>query len=114
MSSKIVDLLGRRNSGIALLVIMVSAFVYLMILPVDYFDEGQSICLSVLLADTKCYACGMTRGIQHLIHGDFAGAWSYNKLSFLVFPLAVALIAQSIFQLIFKKEKSEGQRDKLI
>lgn len=109
MSSKVIHLLGRRNSGIALLIMMVSVFIYLLILPTDHFDEGQSICLSVLLADTRCYACGMTRGIQHLIHGDFEGAWSFNKLTFIVFPLSVFLIGRSIFQLIFTIEHSKDE-----
>lgn len=61
--------------------------IILLILPASYFDEGQSICLSVLLLDKSCYACGMTRAIQHLIHLDFTTAWEFNKLSLIVFPL---------------------------
>jgi hypothetical protein len=56
----------------------------LLILPADYFDKGQSICLSVLLFNEKCYGCGMTRAIQHIIHFDFITAYSYNKASFIV------------------------------
>ena len=59
----------------------------LLILPANFFDEGQSICLSVLLLDKSCYACGMTRAMQHLIHLDFSTAWEFNKLAFVVFPL---------------------------
>lgn len=61
--------------------------VILLILPANYFDEGQSVCLSVLLLEKNCYACGMTRAIQHLIHLDFTAAWEFNKLSLIVFPL---------------------------
>ena len=43
----------------------------LIALPADFFDTGQSICLSVVLLDTECYGCGMTRAIQHLVHLDF-------------------------------------------
>ena len=59
------------------------------ILPANYFDEGQSICLSVLLFEKNCFACGMTRAIQHLIHLDFSIAWEFNKLSFVVLPLLI-------------------------
>jgi len=59
----------------------------LFILPANYFDQGQSLCLSVLLFDIKCWGCGLTRGIMHLIHFDFETAAAYNKLSFIVFPL---------------------------
>ncbi len=62
-----------------------------MMLPADFFDSGQSLCLSVLLLDMKCYGCGMTRAIQHLIHLDFAAAYSFNKISFVVFPILVGL-----------------------
>ncbi len=57
----------------------------LLILPANYIDSGQSICLSVLLFNEKCYSCGMTRAIQHLIHFDFSVAYSYNKASFILF-----------------------------
>ena len=57
----------------------------LLVLPADYFDTGQSICLSVLLFNQKCYSCGITRAIQHLIHFDFTVAYSYNKASFVLF-----------------------------
>ena len=27
------------------------------------------------------------KAIMHLLHFDFAGAWDFNKLSFIVFPM---------------------------
>jgi len=42
----------------------------LIVLPGNYFDNGNSKCVSVLLFDKQCYGCGMTRAIQHLIHFD--------------------------------------------
>ena len=80
------------------LALMIFAAALLLYLPADHFDEGQSICLSVLLLDTECYACGMTRGIQHLIHFEFAEAWRFNKLSFVVLPLLIYLISSSIIK----------------
>lgn len=59
----------------------------LVIVPADYFDQGQSICLSVLLFNKTCYGCGMTRAIQHFLHADFAIAYSFNKASFILFPI---------------------------
>lgn len=72
--------------------------VVLLSLPADFFDEGQSICISVLLADTECYGCGMTRAIQHLIHLDFRIAYAYNPLSLIVFPLLVGLWVEEVRQ----------------
>jgi hypothetical protein len=59
----------------------------LIILPANFFDTGESICLSKLLLNVECYACGMTRACMHLIHLDIAGAYYYNTLSFAVLPI---------------------------
>lgn len=58
----------------------------LLALPADYFDQGQAMCLSVLLFKQECYACGLTRSIMHLIHFEFTEALYYNILGFIVFP----------------------------
>jgi hypothetical protein len=60
----------------------------LFILPIDFFDSGQSICLSKVLLDMDCYACGITRAGMHLIHFDFNGAYEFNPLIYLVAPVA--------------------------
>jgi hypothetical protein len=59
----------------------------LLLLPGDRFDEGPPLCLSVLLFKQECYACGLTRAAQHLIHFQFEDAWYYNPLIFIVFPI---------------------------
>lgn len=59
----------------------------LLLLPADYFDNGESVCLSQVLFKQDCYACGMTRACQHLIHLDFENAFAYNILSFIVLPI---------------------------
>jgi hypothetical protein len=84
------------------IIIVVTPFV-LVFLPIDYFDRGQSICLSKMLAGVECYACGMTRGIMHLIHFDFEGAWQFNKLSFIVLPMLFPLWLKSVYLLLGKK-----------
>jgi hypothetical protein len=61
----------------------------LLLLPSTFFDSGNSVCLSVVFFDSECYACGMTRAIQHLIHFDFFIAYQFNKLSMIVLPLIV-------------------------
>lgn len=60
----------------------------LLFLPADFFDHSTiDTCLSVIIFDRNCPACGMTRAFQHLIHLDFAAAAHFNKLSFIVFPI---------------------------
>ena len=77
---------------ISIFILLFILGVVLIILPKDYFDTGQSVCLSKYFFDVKCYGCGMTRGIQHLIHLDFQSAYNYNKLSFIVLPLFIILV----------------------
>jgi hypothetical protein len=68
--------------------------VILLILPADFFDNRTSICLSKVLFHFECYACGLTRGIMHLIHLEFEEAFAYNMLSFLILPLMVIIWIQ--------------------
>lgn len=70
----------------------------LLLLPATFFDEGQSICLSMLLADTACHGCGMTRAIMHLLHFDLETALTFNKLSVIVLPLLVFVWGQTIYR----------------
>jgi hypothetical protein len=77
-----------KTSGYVLLPLV------LLLLPADFFDQGQSLCLSKLLAGIECQGCGMTRAIMHLIHLDVAGAAGFNKLCFIVFPVLSFLWAQ--------------------
>lgn len=68
----------------------------LVILPSNYFDKGESICLSKQLFNKTCYGCGMTKSIQHLIHLEWFKSIEYNKLSPFVF---LTLISMWIFKL---------------
>lgn len=79
--------------------------VVLLILPATFFDQGQSICISMVLFKQECYGCGMTRAIQHLIHFDFSTAYNYNKLAFIVFPMFVFLILKEVKKLYLKIKK---------
>ena len=82
--------------------IIVFAPVVLLLLPVNFFDTGESICLSKVLAGMECYACGMTRAIMHLIHFDFESAWNFNKLSFIVTPMLFPIWLKSVYLLLNK------------
>jgi len=55
-------------------------------LPANFFDNGPAMCLSVLFFDQECYACGMTRACQHIIHFQFPEAWAFNPLAFAAMP----------------------------
>lgn len=77
---------------------MIAPFV-LWMLPVDFFDSGDSICLSKMLANMECYACGLTRATMHFIHFDFIKAWEFNKLSFIVVPMLFPLWLKSFYEI---------------
>jgi hypothetical protein len=82
--------------------------IILIILPANFFDSGQSVCLSVVLFNQECFACGITRSIMHLIHFDFEEAVYYNMLCLIVFPLLAFLWFTLVFRDIkyLKKNKS--------
>ena len=81
-----------------IIVTMVAPFV-LLLLPATYFDNGESICLSKLLAGMECYACGLTKATMHLIHFDFQKAWEFNKLSFIVVPMLFPLWLKAFYEI---------------
>jgi Protein of unknown function (DUF2752) len=58
-----------------------------LLLPTDFFDKGEAVCLSVRLLGLECPGCGITRATMHLIHLDVNGAIFYNILSFATTPL---------------------------
>ena len=85
---------------IYLIGLLLSPFV-LFFLSSDFFVSGESICLSVMLFNQKCYGCGMTRAIQHLIHFEMSKALFYNKLSIIVLPLLIFIFCKEIVRTLF-------------
>jgi hypothetical protein len=68
---------------------VLGAFLFLFFLPADFFDTGESMCLSVLFFDLECLGCGLTRGMMYLMHLEFQTAWQFNKLSFIILPIGI-------------------------
>ncbi len=83
--------------------VTIVAPIVLLFLPITFFDKGESVCLSIQLANISCYACGLTKAVMHLIHFDFAGAWGFNKLSFIVVPMLFPMWIKSIYDIQGKK-----------
>lgn len=102
---------SRKQKGYTVISLLMLLGITLLILPAGYFDQGQSVCLSVLLFDMQCYACGMTRAVQHLIHLDFAAAADYNKLAFIVVPLGVFMVAKEIYDRFFKNNDTTSNSE---
>lgn len=90
--------MNKEKLRLAKVAVMALIPLVLLALPATFFDHGESLCLSKILADLECYGCGMTRAIMHLIHLDFEQAWFYNKLSFVVLPLLAFLYGQEFYK----------------
>lgn len=71
------------------LVFLIALPLPFFVLPANYFDKGESMCMSVLLLHKTCFGCGITRSIQHALHFEFARAWDYNKLVIIVLPALI-------------------------
>ena len=69
----------------------VSVPVILLLIPADSFDNGPVMCVSRWWLGIECLGCGLTRGVMHLIHFDWAAAWGFNKMSFIATPLLAFL-----------------------
>ena len=75
----------------AWLAALVAFPIILWILPADHFDEGQSMCPSVLLFDTECPGCGSTRAVQHFHHLDLAGSMYFHSAGPLIYVALAGL-----------------------
>ncbi len=64
-------------------------------------------CLFTKMTGTECLGCGMTRATMSMIKFDFERAWHFNKLSFVVIPLLITLIALD-FKKFYKSELSKA------
>ncbi len=110
MLNKQYTILQRKRLVVVFLAVLTVAFLYLLYLPANLFDEGESMCFSVLFFNQTCYGCGLTRGIQHLIHLDFEKAYAFNKLSFVVFPLAIYVILSEAKKYVQKADRDSKNK----
>ena len=79
----------------------------LLILPSTYFDNGQTVCISIWLFNTECWGCGITRATMHLLHLEYKDAIFFNILSFVVLPLLSIIwfgISYRYFKHVFKEK----------
>ena len=79
----------RILSAAAAIVILLAA-----LLVIGYFyvinpgETGPGVgCFTYKVFGVYCAGCGLTRQLHHLLHGDFALAFSYNVLGIIIWPL---------------------------
>ncbi len=82
--------------------------ILLFLLPSNYFDNGRDLCLSKLLLNESCPACGITRASMRFIHFEFKEAIEFNPLVIIVFPI-LCLIWAYWFYKDFKRLETINQ-----
>jgi uncharacterized protein DUF2752 len=58
-----------------------------LLVPTSWFESRHPVCLIRNVFGIRCPGCGMIRAISCVFHGNFKGAFHYNKLVVIVFPL---------------------------
>jgi len=117
--------LGFDKPG-AIVLILSLILLVLWVIPASFISKGPSICIfknfilpfifhgncpvGGFFAGCNCPACGLTRALSNIMHGDFAAAWAYNKISFIVFFIMLALIISNLAKLMkeYKKRRSSN------
>lgn len=92
------------------LVFLILFPIILFILPKTHFDSGPTTCIYTLITGENCLGCGMTRACMRLIHFDFRGAWEFNAMSFIVFPILAFFYGKyflTTFYMLIKKESTQ-------
>jgi len=90
-----IDIQGWIKVGVAVSLVLFPLL--LRLLPADFFDDGPTLCPSKRFLDLECPGCGLTRGTQHFLHGEWEVALDYNPLVVVVVPiLAVVWVVQLV------------------
>lgn len=100
----------RKIINIAYFGFLIITPIILLLLPADFFDHSKvQLCMSKILFDRECFACGTTRAVMHAIHLEFKSAWEFNKLVVFVIPFILYLYVTEMirmYKLIYPKSKS--------
>jgi hypothetical protein len=81
----------RANSSDIVVAIAIAALGAGALLIPDTVLHLTPACLISTLMGEVCWGCGITHAALAFLHGDFAAAWAYNKLSLIVLPLLLCL-----------------------
>ncbi|RMF52558.1 MAG: DUF2752 domain-containing protein [Bacteroidetes bacterium] len=75
---------------------LIGGLLILWALPASYFDRGPIVCYWQRTLGVPCPGCGLTRGTQHFLHGDWQVALEWNPLSPVVGTCLVLLATASL------------------
>lgn len=110
------------NSPQAIAVNLFLIFLILAILPTEWLTYSPVKCIFKhvilpivfhgncpsfgLFANCECPACGMTRGMSRLLHGDINGALNYNGLVIILFIVMIIVFAINLVKSIKEYRKT--------
>lgn len=84
-------------------ILIIIAPLILFLWPMEWLENGHSICLIKNIFGCECYGCGITRAIVSAVQLDFGNAFNYNKLIIIVFPLLLYVWFKTLIIVLKKK-----------
>lgn len=100
MQMEIRSLRNRHKPLFALIgsLAILSLGLIMLLLPVETWESGTSLCLSKAIFGRECLGCGLTRAISSVLHLHFGDAFAYNPLIVVVFPLLCLIIGKYLWR----------------
>jgi hypothetical protein len=77
---------------------------YVWVFLSHYHHLRSESCLLHRITHLPCPSCGSTRSVLALLNGEFAGAFYYNPLGYLILLLMILLPVWVVYDLIRRKE----------
>ncbi len=77
--------------------------------PLSTLESLPSLCLYKNIIGTECPGCGMTRAALSLLHLRFAGAFAFNRMIIIVFPLILFLFFKNLIKDVKQLKTSSGE-----
>ncbi|HUY13715.1 MAG TPA: DUF2752 domain-containing protein [Terriglobia bacterium] len=86
--------------GIPRLAVLATSIAILSLLPPRALERGPDLCLwSHLFHMARCPACGSTRALSALFHGQFGQALAYNHNVLVTGPVLLLLFISDLWKL---------------
>ena len=74
--------------------------ILLYMVPLDWLNKQNTICLVKNIFGSNCFGCGITRAVISGIQLDFNKSFEYNKMVIIVLPMLIYVWYTRIKKLI--------------